>query len=97
MFLYDLPFPKQLPEDATQADRDAIHQEMINKIAAKLLAFQHIFLGAEPPGDIDGLIQLIDELNQGTDLTVKFKTNSKIIKYLVDASKDTSSDKGQIY
>ena len=57
---------------------------MINKIAAKLLAFQHIFLGAEPPGDIDGLIQLIDELNQGTDLTVKFKTNSKIIKYLVD-------------
>ena len=35
MFLYDLQFPKQLPEDATQAERDANHQEMINKIAAK--------------------------------------------------------------
>lgn len=51
----------------------------------------------EADEDIADLIQLIDELNQSTDLTVKFKTNSKIIKYLVDASKDTSSDKGQIY
>jgi len=35
---------------------------------------------------------MIDELNQSTDLTVKFKTNSKIIKYLMDASKNTSMD-----
>lgn len=51
----------------------------------------------EADEDISDLIQLIDELNQSTDLTVKYKTNSKIIKYLIDASKDLSSDKGQIY
>jgi hypothetical protein len=52
---------------------------------------------SEADEDISDLIHLIDELNQSTDLTVKFKTNSKIIKYLADASKDLSTDKAQIY
>jgi hypothetical protein len=38
--------------------------------------------------DIPELISLVDELNRSEDLTVKFKTNRNIIKYLDETQKD---------
>ena len=64
---------------------------------SRIISSNTTMLETETDEDVCDLIQLIDELNQSTDLTVKFKTNSKIIKYLTEASKDLSTDKAKIY
>jgi len=80
------------PEDAKSSNRSTTTTGagLANKIGQ---AMSRIIAAPETDEDITEFIQLVDELNQSQDLTVKFKTNSKIIKYLVEANQEKTTTK----
>jgi hypothetical protein len=47
-------------------------------------------LNFEEDGDVYELITCVDELNTSNDLTVKFKTSQKIIRYIQEQTKEES-------